>query len=120
MEATTILPRGGVELLLETAMRASEQLMHALWHNVDWNRCVLRLTGGKCGGREVPLSRGAVRVLRALRDVVPASEPRVLPTTYEALKRAWNVACEAADVSDVQLHDLRHTAATRYAIEFSR
>lgn len=49
----------------------------------------------------------------------PSPEERILPTTYEALKKAWKTACSVAGVENVHLHDLRHTAATRYALEFN-
>ena len=42
----------------------------------------------------------------------------IFPTTYEAVRRAWSSARKAAKVPDVRLHDLRHTAATRYALEY--
>jgi integrase len=106
-------------LLLESAMRSSEPLLHAVWGNLDWHRCVLHLKDSKVGPRDVPLSPGAMQILRTLyeRDGKPGADQRLLPTTYEALKRAWAKAREAAGIKDVHGHDLRHTAATRYALE---
>lgn len=48
-----------------------------------------------------------------------SSDTPILPTTYEALKKAWVVACEEAGVDNANPHDLRHTGTTRYAIEFN-
>ncbi|MCK2128265.1 tyrosine-type recombinase/integrase [Thauera aromatica] len=42
----------------------------------------------------------------------------MFPTTYEAVKKAWAVACKQAGLTGVGLHDLRHTSATRFALEF--
>ncbi|WP_227817099.1 tyrosine-type recombinase/integrase [Nitrogeniibacter aestuarii] len=106
-----------VALLLETAMRTSEPLMHATWEDVDWEHSVLQLKRAKRGSRKVPLSPEALSILKHLKSV--ATDERILPMTYEALKAGWNRVRARAGVDDVQLHDLRHTAATRYAIEFS-
>lgn len=38
-----------ITLLLETAMRVSEPLLHATWADVDWHRCLIRLRDAKAG-----------------------------------------------------------------------
>ncbi len=108
-------------LLLETAMRSSEPLRQARWGDLDWARCVLKLRDSKVGPREVPLSPGAMGILRDLyaRDGGPAPTARLLPTSYEALKKAWSTARTIAGVENVKPHDLRHTAATRYALDLN-
>ena len=107
-------------LLLETTMRSSEPLLHAQWSDMDFERCILSLQDGKTGRREVPLSPGAMDVMRALaeRRDPDATDPRILPLTYEALKAAWDEACEQVGIDDVHIHDLRHTGATRYAFVY--
>ena len=109
-----------IRMLLTTAMRASEPLVYARWCDVDWDRNVLQLFDGKYKGRMVPLPPEAVAVLRELQAKTPDAAPgeRIFPTTYEAVKKAWTTACAEAKVKGVRLHDLRHTAATRYALEF--
>lgn len=108
-------------LLVETTMRSSEPLLHASWSNVDWDRCVLKLQDAKAGARLVPLSPNAVVILKYLQSIVENAGPEqpILPTTYEALKKAWHIACEKAGIDDAQIHDLRHTGTTRYAIEYN-
>lgn len=108
-------------LLLESSMRSSEPLLHATWGNLDWSRCVLHLTDGKTGPRDVPLSPGAMQLLQDLyeRDGRPPAHARLLPISYEALKKAWSIARAQAGIHDVRGHDLRHTAATRYALELN-
>lgn len=54
-------------LLLETAMRCSEPLVHACWQDIDWSRCVLRLSDAKAGWREVPLNPLAISILQRLQ-----------------------------------------------------
>jgi integrase len=105
-----------IELLRETAMRATEPLEKACWRDVDWTRRVLTLHDPKEGGTsEVPLSPGA---LQALRDLVPGAphEP-IVTISYESLRAAWNRACERAGISNLKIHDLRRTAATKMALK---
>lgn len=105
-----------VALLLETSMRVSEPLLRAHWGDVDWGRAVLELRDSKSGARAVPLGPLALDVLRLLH--ANRIDERILPLSYEALRSAWNRACAAAGIQDLHLHDLRHTAATRYALEY--
>jgi len=108
-------------LMLETAMRSCEPLVHLRWGHVNWSQRVLELPDAKTGARKVPLSPGAIHILLQLKDQLaspPSGEDKVFPTTYEAVKKAWSVARERAGVKDVGLHDLRHTSATRFALEF--
>lgn len=107
-------------LLLQTAMRSSEILLTARWQDVDWKRCVLKLGDAKAGARDVPLSPPAIAVLRELQERAGEADPqaRILPITYESLKAAWNRARDRAGLENANLHDLRHTGATRFALEF--
>lgn len=108
-------------LLLESAMRIGEPLVHVRWSDVDWAHSILHLPDGKTGKRKVPLSPNAVRLLEELKDadVDYAPEEKIFRTTYEAIKKAWTQSCKKAGITDIRLHDLRHTSATRYAIEFN-
>lgn len=106
-----------VALLRETAMRTSEPLTHAQWKDVDWARRVLTIDG-KTGRRDVPLSPAALDALHALRELNPgAPDDPIVYITYEALRGAWNDACKRAGVTDLQLYDLRRTAATRMGLK---
>ncbi|MBU2790984.1 tyrosine-type recombinase/integrase [Acidithiobacillus caldus] len=107
-------------LLLETAMRVSEPLLHARWGDIDWARCLLKLRDAKAGARDVPLNPGAIRVLQMLRgEEIPDDAGVIFPVTYEAVKAAWQRACARAGVKNVHIHDLRHTAATRFTLELN-
>lgn len=103
-----------VILLLETAMRSSEPLEKATWADIDWSGCLLRLREAKAGKRKVPLSERALEALRALGPGEP--DAPILTLSYEALKAAWRRVCERAGLENLNLHDLRHTAATRMAL----
>lgn len=107
-------------LLLESAMRVSEPLLQATWSDVDFDSCLLKLRDAKAGARLVPLTPEAVKILRILEQLhaeSSGSDPRIIPITYEALRAAWTRVCTSAGVEDANIHDLRHTAATRFTLE---
>lgn len=102
-------------LLRETAMRASEPLEYATWGDVRWDKCLLTLRDSKTDKRDVPLSPAA---LQALRDIGPGEpDEKIVNVTYESLRAAWRRACERANIDDLNIHDLRHTGATRMALK---
>jgi len=107
-----------VTLLTETAMRTSEPLEQAQWRDVDWDRRVLTLHHTKTGQRDVPLSQKAMQALEQLWQLSQGQpEDRVVRISYEALKAAWKRACNRAGVCGLNLYDLRHTGATRFALQ---
>ncbi|HRQ45524.1 MAG TPA: site-specific integrase [Rhodocyclaceae bacterium] len=108
-------------LMLETAMRSCEPLLILRWKHVNMAQRVIELPDSKNGVRKVPLGPGAVEILELVRQRAGSNrcpDAAVFPTTYEAVKKAWRVAREMAGIDDVRPHDLRHTSATRYALEF--
>ena len=108
-------------LMLETAMRSCEPLVHLRWGHILWQQRIIELPDAKAGKRQVPLGPGALHILKQLKEHAenaPQLDDRVFPTTYEAVKKGWSVARDAAGIKDVGLHDLRHTSATRFALEF--
>ena len=97
-------------LAIETAMRRGE-LLGLLWADVDLKNRVAELSDTKNGeGRRVPLSKAAVKVLRALPH---PHEGNVLPIHPSALRGAWDRAKEKTGVKDLRIHDLRHEATSR-------
>jgi integrase len=109
-------------LLLESAMRCSEALVRVRWQDFNEETCLLMLRKTKAGWRKVPLNPGAMDVMHLLREHAVSFGPvspamPVFRLTYEALRAAWTRVCERAGVEGVQLHDLRHTSATRFALE---
>ena len=104
-----------VQLLLLTGARKSE-ILKARWSNVDLERRALFLPDTKTGKpRYVPLSSSAVKVIKGLRRwdhcdwLVPSPVTR---KPFTDLKRPWDTARDKAGLSDVRIHDLRHSAAS--------
>lgn len=105
---------------LETSMRRGE-ILALEWKNVDLKRSTAYLPDTKNGeSRTVPLSSRAVAVLEGLQEeqddgvrVLPAG--KVFKTTADAIKKAWERACAAAELEDLHFHDLRHEATSRLA-----
>ena len=115
--------RGGVSpqavaalrLLMLTGCRRNEVLA-LRWKDVDLETRVLRLADSKTGPRSVPLSPAAARVLADLPRVT--GNPWVIagrkPGTHmRNINEPWDIVRRRAGLSDVRLHDLRHSWASR-------
>lgn len=124
-----------IRLLLTTGARKGE--IEALrWDEVDFERSALRLRDSKTGGKVVAIGAPALALLSALAEKakanraaieaeakavgkpVPAPSPYVFPASrgealhWSGTKRVWEAVRKAAGLSDVRLHDLRHTYAS--------
>jgi integrase len=111
-----IYTRPFVILALETGMRRGE-LLGLKWEDLDLVKrtAFLRLT--KNGeSRTVPLSPKAIETLQLLPKSI---DGRVLPINYAALENNFKRARERAGISNLRIHDLRHTAVTRLSEKFS-
>ena len=116
-EARNVLLEPSTRLLTHTAMRVGELIHEATWADVDWEKWVLKLRDSKTGGREVPLSSEAIQALRDIHALTAGgSQERIVSISYESLKAAFRRASERAGIKGLHLHDLRHTAATRFAL----
>lgn len=102
-----------VWLAIETAMRKGELLKTAKWEMVDWEERVLRLPTAKGGKRDVPLTRAAETLLKNMPNF--GTEGPIFPVTEDAIDSAWERACKRAGLTNLRIHDLRHTSATRHA-----
>jgi integrase len=124
--------------LLETAMRVNE-LLKLTWDKVDEKAGVIRLKAEDVkekAPRVVPISptlQAILTELRAERRKAILSEsnaerrkakvtdlcPRVFihdGHPIDTIRRPFELAREKASVKDLHLHDLRHTAITRWAM----
>ena len=102
-----------IRLLILTGCRKAE-ILGLRWSEVDLERGFLRLADSKTGPKEVPL--GAP--VRALLDALPRLPncPYVLPgrsgKPVVGLQRVWQRVRDDAGLTDVRLHDLRHSFAS--------
>ena len=110
-----------IGLLMVTGARKSE-VTRAEWQHIDFDRRELLVPRSKNGRpRRIPLSPVAVRLLSLQRRRCSAGERFVFPGTTPGkpvgdLRRIWTRAKEAAGLSsDLRIHDLRHSMASRLA-----
>ena len=106
-----------IRLLALTGCRRGE-IMTLKWENVDFDRRCLRLSDSKTGPKIVPLGSAAIKLLEEFPR--SGSNPYVLPGKkkdhhYVGLEKAWRRLRKRAELSDVRLHDLRHSFASTAA-----
>ena len=101
-----------IRLLLLTGCRKGE-LIHLQWTEFDGDRLFLR--GGKTGPRTVFLCAEAEAIISRQPCVGPFVFPsRNNPSTNRPSELSlWRKVRRSADISDVRLHDLRHTFASQ-------
>lgn len=98
-----------VILAIETGMRRGE-LLDLDWAQVDFNSQTVYVKRTKSGKpRVIPLSDRAIAALGRLAKTSGPVFGRV------CFKRSWGTALKRAEIKDFRFHDLRHTAATRWA-----
>ncbi len=103
-----------IRLLVLTGARKSE-ILTLRWAWVDFERSCLRLPDSKTGAKAVPLGAPALELLASLPHV--ENNPHVLPGEntgghFVGLQKAWARLRERAGLSDVRVHDLRHSFAS--------
>ncbi len=116
MANRNIYTRPFIILALETAMRRGE-LLSLRWPDIDLQKRTAFLKMTKNGeSRCVPLSTRAIETLRLLPISI---DGRVLPINFAALETNFKRATRRAGISNLRIHDLRHTATTRLAEKLS-
>lgn len=104
-----------VPMLILSGARKRE-VLDAKWEDFDFTRRIWRIPMTKTGkARHVPLSDGALTILSTMpRDMncpwVFANPDTAKP--YVSIFCAWDTARKHAGLSDVRIHDLRHSFAS--------
>jgi integrase len=103
-----------IRLLILTGARLRE-ILHARWENVDVERGILFLPDSKTGRKPVYLSSAALEILAKLPRIkgnpyVIAGLTNDKPRTD--LKNPWRAVTEAAGLTGLRIHDLRHSFAS--------
>lgn len=103
-----------LKLLLFTGARKSE-ILAARWENINLDQRILTVPLSKSGkSRHIPLSDEALRVITKLprcEDIpwlFPAKKERHLTELYPF----WNALRQNLGLTDVRIHDLRHSFAS--------
>jgi len=107
-----------VQMALNTGCRQGE-LLRLCWGDVDWNIGVLTIWETKAGDvRRVPLNSAAQRLLVELKDQGnPNTTDRIFLLDRRYLRRVFDKAVEEAGLAPFRFHDLRHTFASRLAMQ---
>ena len=102
-----------VPMLILTGARKRE-VLDAKWEDFDLGRRIWRISISKSGkARHVPISDGALNVLASMpRKVEWAFANPGTGKPYVSIFCAWNTARKSAGLSDVRVHDLRHSFAS--------
>ena len=104
-----------LRLYLLTGLRKNE-LLRLRWSHIDWERLLLTLPENKSGHvRRVPLSPTAADILKAVAPLPDCPYVFANPKTgrpLQSINHAFIKVRNAAGLSHVTLHDLRHTFAS--------
>jgi integrase len=104
-----------VPMLILTGARKRE-LLDAKWTDFDLSRRAWRIPITKSGkARHVPLSDGALTLLAAMPRKPDCEWAFANPGTgkpFVSIFYAWNTARHSVGLSDVRMHDLRHSFAS--------
>ena len=104
-----------VPMLILTGARKRE-VLDAKWQDFDFSRRIWRIPMSKSGkARHVPLSDGALTLLSTMPRKLGCDWAFANPDTgkpYVSIFGAWNTARKNAGLSDVRMHDLRHSFAS--------
>lgn len=110
-----------MRLLLLTGARLGE-ILEAEWSWIRWNSGVIEVpahahkTGGDLEPKEILLTDESLRILRALQEhrtsevyVIAGARPN---RPLSGHRKMWLEIVERARLTDVRIHDLRHTFAS--------
>ena len=113
-EGTNPFALSAIRLLVMTGCRKGE-ILTLQWKHVDFERSCFRLPDSKSGAKIVPVGAAVLTLLEELPQFV--GNDYVLPGSKEGehfvgLPKVWRRIRARADLSDVRLHDLRHSFAS--------
>ena len=99
-----------IEIAIETGMRKSE-ILSLTWESVDFESREIFLQQTKSGySRWITLTNKALSVLKDM----PNKENHIFPVTENAVRQSWERLRNRAGLNDLNFHDLRHEAISRF------
>ena len=107
-----------VHTAINTGLRQGE-LLQLTWSDIDWSAGILTVQETKAGDkRRMPMNSTVLGVLTSLKNRC-ATQPtdHVFPHGARYLRRAFVRAVKAAGLVPFRFHDLRHTFASRLAMQ---
>jgi integrase len=103
---------------VNTGCRQGE-LLRLTWGDVDWNTGIITIRETKTGdSRRIPMNsliQGLLSDMQKSSDF--ASQDRIFPLDARYLRRAFDKAVNASNLAPFRFHDLRHTFASRLAMQ---
>lgn len=104
-----------VPMLILTGARKNE-VQQAKWADINWEQRIWRIPISKSGkARHVPISDGALILLETIPRIEGCPWIFANPKTqapYKSFFGSWNTARKSVGLSDVRIHDLRHSFAS--------
>ncbi|TIU90561.1 MAG: site-specific integrase [Mesorhizobium sp.] len=99
---------------LETAMRRGE-ILSVQFRHIDFERYSLIIPETKSGySRVIPLTTRAINILATLSTDETKPTDLAFPVTAVAMRLQWDRLTKRARIDDLNFHDLRHEAISRF------
>jgi integrase len=107
-----------VKVALNTGLRQGE-LLRLTWADLDWQTGILTVSSTKAGkSKRVPMNSVVHALLYRLKPVSPSPvDDRLFPMKARAVRRGFEKAVKRAGLYPFRFHDLRHTFASRLAMQ---
>ncbi len=103
-----------INFAIETGMRRGE-ILRLKWSDIDYDARVLFIPITKNGhSRTIPLTSNAIGILQGLEGEYHNINNKVFPLSGNAVKMAWQRLVERSGINDLNFHDLRHEAISRF------
>jgi integrase len=103
---------GAIKLLMLTGCRLRE-ILTLRWADVHVEEALLTIRDSKTGPKTVPLSTSAIQVIQSIPRIGEYVFPgRDVTHPRSGLKRPWRAVTAHAGLSDLRIHDLRHSFAS--------
>lgn len=118
LDALPVRFRPVILTALNTGLRQGE-LLRLTWTDVDWNVGILTVQETKAGDRRrVPMNSAVQGILTDLKTTASLGPTdRIFPHDDRYLRRAFDRAVKVAGLTPFRFHDLRHTFASRLAMQ---
>lgn len=109
-----------VILALSTGARKNE-ILSLKWRNIDLKRQTITIEESKNGeSRTIPVQGFAYDILKTKRDYDESDSDFVFYSDNKeqpiCIRSGWRFAIKKANIEDFRFHDLRHTAASYFAM----